>query len=93
MAQVCCHVSGHCSVLGQGLLPMLSTAAAANLLSPEALWLPSKVNVMGQLLDTHMHTTAAGFDVRDINKYKWHPTVEKISHNRWASSRWNQQCS
>lgn len=71
-----------CSVVGQGLLLMLQTAARCCLLSRTALLLPSQVKLVGQLVDTHMCRSAAGFDVTPINKYKWHPTMEKISHGR-----------
>lgn len=74
----------HCSVLGQGLLPSLQAAAAQGLLAPDALLLPSQVKLQGQLVNTAVTPYASGFDVGPVNRYRWHPTLERIEHDRWV---------
>lgn len=71
-----------CSVLGQGVLGALHSAAAADLLAPQLRLVPEQVTVRGQLVNTLMTQRVSGFDLTPINRYKWHPTIEHIDHSR-----------
>jgi hypothetical protein len=74
-----------CSVLGQGLLPILQAAAANGLISrrgPAALAVPGSIAVQGQLVNTALTPRVSGFDLAPINRHKWHPTIERIEHDR-----------
>jgi hypothetical protein len=74
-------------VLGQGLLPSLQAAAANGLIAPAALAVPSSISVQGQLVNTSLAQQVSGFDLSPVNNYKWHPTIERIEHDRWATHR------
>jgi hypothetical protein len=73
-------------VLGQGLLPVLQLAAANGLVGPAALTVPSSITVQGQLVNTALTQHVSGFDLSPVNKYKWHPTMERIEHDRYCRS-------
>eukprot|EP00775_Hariotina_reticulata_P006413 gene6413-6644_t len=72
------------SVLGQGLLPNIDAAAAAGLLLPDAVTVPDRISVCGQLVNTQLNQLVVGFDLREVNKYKWHPTLERITRSRFV---------
>ncbi|KAF6265255.1 hypothetical protein COO60DRAFT_1457162 [Scenedesmus sp. NREL 46B-D3] len=79
------------SVLGQGLLPTLQAAAAKGLITPDALTVPSSVSVQGQLVNTALTHQVSGFDLSLVNKYKWHPTIERTEHDRRAVNTQRQR--
>jgi hypothetical protein len=78
---ICCSA---CSVLGQGLLPSLHAAAAQGLTAPGALAVPSSITVTGKLVSTALTQQVSGFDLSPVNKYKWHPTMQRVEHDRWV---------
>lgn len=71
-----------CSVLGQGVLGALQSAAIAGLLSPQVVCVPEAVTVKARLVNTLLTEPVSGFDLSPVNRYKWHPTIEHIEHDR-----------
>lgn len=75
-----------CSVLGQGMLGALQSAAAAGLFSESVRLVPESVTVRGRLVNTLLTQRVSGFDLSPVNQYKWHPTMERIEHSRCDSA-------
>jgi predicted RNA methylase len=73
------------SVLGQGLLSALHEAATLHLLAPDVLMVPQQLRVWGQLVSTALMEPVAGFDLSAMNRYRWHPTIERIEHARYGT--------
>lgn len=61
----------------------LQSATAADLLCSDGVVLvPHTVTVKGQLVNSLMTQRVSGFDLSPVNRYKWHPTIEHIQHDR-----------
>jgi hypothetical protein len=71
-----------CSVLGQGVLGTLQSAAAAGLVAPSAVMVPGRVTVKGQFVNTLLSQHVSGFDLTAVNRYRWHPTIEHVQLDR-----------
>lgn len=69
-------------MLGQGLLPSIEAAVAAGLVAANAVTVPDSISVCGQFVSTALTRPVAGFDLREVNKYQWHPTMERITRSR-----------
>jgi hypothetical protein len=81
-------------VLGQGIVGALQLAAAADLLCPDGVVLvPHTVTVKGQLVNSLMTQRVSGFDLSPVNRYKWHPTIEHIQHDRCAVCLYDCVCA
>ena len=61
---------------GLGLLPAIDRVADARLAVPDAVFAPSRVVVRAALLRLRVEDVA-GFDLRSLNAYRWHPQAAK----------------
>lgn len=64
---------------------MMQQVSSQGLLAQDAILLPSQLVVKGQLVNTHMDavmSNVSGFNVQGVNKYRWHPTMERIDRDR-----------
>ncbi|KAK9846546.1 hypothetical protein WJX81_006344 [Elliptochloris bilobata] len=68
------------SVLGMGLLPALDYAGA-RLLAPGARVVPACVQVWAMLVEMRVGR-AAGFDLSVMDRYRWHPGLERVQLDR-----------
>lgn len=68
--------------MGQDVLGAVHAAAAQGLLSPAVRLVPERVCVQGQLVNTLLTQRVSGFDLSTVNRYKWHPTIERVECDR-----------
>ena len=66
---------------GLGLLPAIDRVADAGLAVPDAVFAPSRVVVRAALLRLRVEDVA-GFDLRSLNAYRWHPQAAKVDLRR-----------
>ena len=66
---------------GLGLLPAIDRVADARLAVPDAVFAPSRVVVRAALLRLRVEDVA-GFDLRSLNAYRWHPQAARVDLRR-----------
>ena len=64
------------SCLGFGLLPSIDHVGA-HLATPDATCVPGRVVVRAALISLRTETVS-GFDLRSLNRYRWHPQAAKF---------------
>mmetsp|Transcript_10017 Transcript_10017/g.37155 ORF Transcript_10017/g.37155 Transcript_10017/m.37155 type:complete len:1193 (+) Transcript_10017:197-3775(+) len=67
--------------LGMGVLRALDTCASRGLLTKDVAVVPKRLKTFAQLLQIRIENVA-GFDLRQLNAYRWHPQTARFSPDR-----------